>query len=242
MTTGPGRPRLTSQRRPGRTTPEEILDAAGELFTTKGFAATSTREIADMVGIRQASLYHHFANKEEILVALLEETVSPALATARLLATVDAPAVVRLHALATYDVTQLTGTRWNLGALYLLPELRTERFAPFRAQRMRLRSHYQHYAEQALIEITGGDTEVVPGLTDLPFRIVESAIATRADVESGAVPVPESADAAALLADACLRALGWATPLDGIRARSRVLLAEMAGGTPRDLRPPRSDL
>ena len=242
MSTGPGRPRLTSQRRPGRTTPEEILDAAGELFTTKGFAATSTREIADMVGIRQASLYHHFANKEEILVALLEETVSPALAAARVLEKVDAPAVVRLHALATYDVTQLTGTRWNLGALYLLPELRTERFAPFRAQRTLLRSHYQHCAEQALTEITAGDTESAPGLTDLPFRIVESAIATRADVESGAVPTPENTDAAALLADACLRALGWSQPLDEIRAQSRILLDHTAGGTSRDLPPPTSDL
>ncbi|MFF2109657.1 TetR family transcriptional regulator [Rhodococcus sp. ACS1] len=232
MTTGPGRPRLTSQRRPGQTTPEEILDAAGELFTTKGFAATSTRRIAEMVGIRQASLYHHFPNKEEILAALLEETVSPALAAAERLTGADAPATVRLHALATYDVTQLTATRWNLGALYLLPELLTDRFEPFRTQRTLLRGHYRLLADRALTEITGDSGSTSPALADLPFRIVESAIATRADIERGLLPGPENEGAAGLLADACLRTLGWTEPLDEIRAKSRALLAETERGTP----------
>ncbi|MFC9362235.1 TetR/AcrR family transcriptional regulator [Rhodococcus sp. NPDC057014] len=233
MTTGPGRPRLTSQRRPGQTTPEEILDAAGELFTTKGFAATSTRRIAEMVGIRQASLYHHFPNKEEILAALLEETVSPALAAAERLtgADADAAATVRLHALATYDVTQLTATRWNLGALYLLPELLTDRFEPFRTQRTLLRGHYRQLADRALTEITGVSGSTFPAMADLPFRIVESAIATRADIERGLLPGPENEGAAGLLADTCLRALGWTEPLDDIRAKSRALLAETEGGT-----------
>ncbi|OUS97090.1 TetR/AcrR family transcriptional regulator [Rhodococcus sp. NCIMB 12038] len=232
MTTGPGRPRLTSQRRPGQTTPEEILDAAGELFTTKGFAATSTRLIAEMVGIRQASLYHHFPNKEEILAALLEETVSPALAAAGRLTDAAALATVRLHALATFDVTQLTTTRWNLGALYLLPELLTDRFEPFRTQRTLLRGHYRQLADRALTEINRDSGSTSPALADLPFRIVESAIATRADIERGLLPGPENEGAAGLLADACLRTLGWTESLDEIRAKSRALLAETEGGTP----------
>ncbi|MFC0447057.1 TetR/AcrR family transcriptional regulator [Rhodococcus jostii] len=235
MTTGPGRPRLTSQRRPGQSTPEEILDAAGELFTTKGFAATSTRQIAEMVGIRQASLYHHFPNKEEILAALLEETVSPALAAADRICGAPEPATVRLHALATFDVTQLTTTKWNLGALYLLPELLTDRFEPFRTQRTLLRGHYRQLADLALTEIADGSGNASPVLADLPFRIVESAIATRADIERGLLPGPENEGAAGLLADTCLRALGWTKPMDDIRSKSRTLLAETATGTPRHL-------
>ena len=50
-----------------RRTREEILAAAAGLFAERGYAATSTRLIADTVGIRQASLYYHFANKEQIL-------------------------------------------------------------------------------------------------------------------------------------------------------------------------------
>ena len=72
---GRGRPRLEQSRRPGKTAREEILDAAAELFTTHGYANTSTRRIADAVGVRQASLYHHFATKDDILDALLAGTV-----------------------------------------------------------------------------------------------------------------------------------------------------------------------
>lgn len=51
-------------------TKQEILAAALDLFSTQGFEATSVSQIADAVGIRKASLYSHFASKQEILDAL----------------------------------------------------------------------------------------------------------------------------------------------------------------------------
>jgi AcrR family transcriptional regulator len=53
-----------------RSTQERVLDTAAELFWTKGFGATTTREIAARLGIRQASLYHYVASKEELLYHL----------------------------------------------------------------------------------------------------------------------------------------------------------------------------
>lgn len=50
----------------------EILDAALTLFSTGGYEATSISQIAEAVGIRKASLYSHFASKQEILDALIE--------------------------------------------------------------------------------------------------------------------------------------------------------------------------
>jgi TetR/AcrR family transcriptional regulator, cholesterol catabolism regulator len=47
-----------------------VLDQAAELFWKKGYASTTTREIAASLGIRQASLYHHFASKEDLLCQL----------------------------------------------------------------------------------------------------------------------------------------------------------------------------
>lgn len=55
-------------------TKQEILDAALELFSTQGYEATSVSQIADAVGIRKASLYSHFASKQEILDRLLQVT------------------------------------------------------------------------------------------------------------------------------------------------------------------------
>ena len=53
-------------------TKQEILDVALELFSVKGYEATSLSTIADAVGIRKASLYSHFDSKQDILDRLIE--------------------------------------------------------------------------------------------------------------------------------------------------------------------------
>src|SRR6478609_9556412 len=111
---GRGRPRLEQSRRPGKTARDEILDAAAELFTNLGYASTSTRRIADAVGVRQASLYHHFATKDDILDALLAGTVDVPLRLAAELLEEDGAAAARLHALIVADVAQLCRSTWNL--------------------------------------------------------------------------------------------------------------------------------
>lgn len=50
----------------------EILDAAEQLFVTKGFDGTSTNDILELVGIARGTLYYHFKSKEEILDAMIE--------------------------------------------------------------------------------------------------------------------------------------------------------------------------
>ena len=50
----------------------EILDAAAELFATRGYEKTSTGDILDCVGIARGTLYYHFKSKEDILDALIE--------------------------------------------------------------------------------------------------------------------------------------------------------------------------
>ena len=57
-------------------TKQEILDAALELFSVQGYEATSISQLADAVGIRKASLYSHFENKQAILDALMQSTLA----------------------------------------------------------------------------------------------------------------------------------------------------------------------
>lgn len=56
-----------------KSTKQKILDAALDLFSTQGFEATSVSQIADEVGIRKASMYSHFASKQEILESLMHD-------------------------------------------------------------------------------------------------------------------------------------------------------------------------
>lgn len=54
-------------------TKEQILAVSLDLFSVNGFEATSIARIADAVGIRKASLYSHFENKQDILDTLVDE-------------------------------------------------------------------------------------------------------------------------------------------------------------------------
>jgi AcrR family transcriptional regulator len=56
-------------------TRENILEAAAKIFSEKGFHATSMQDIADAVQLQKASLYHHFASKQEILMDILDQAL-----------------------------------------------------------------------------------------------------------------------------------------------------------------------
>jgi AcrR family transcriptional regulator len=64
--------------RPGRArrgslTRKQILDASLRLFSEKGFARTSVRDIARGAGITDAAIYYHFSSKRDLFEALFEE-------------------------------------------------------------------------------------------------------------------------------------------------------------------------
>ncbi|WP_235921471.1 TetR/AcrR family transcriptional regulator [Lentzea tibetensis] len=185
-----GRPRATGVSGDSR---RDLLDAAAELFTTRGYAATSTRAIAQRAGLRQASLYHYFGGKDDVLAELLEATVLPSLQRAEELGALDVPPMVKLWALSEFDIALLCGGAHNLGALYLLPELNSERFARFRAERAALKVAYGELVDGPEVRV------------DLVFGLVEGVILTRREKA-----ISEVADFAAAGADACVRVAGCA--------------------------------
>ena len=211
--------------RPGATARDEILDAAAELFTSQGFANTSTRAIAEAVGIRQSSLYHHFATKDEILGELLGGTVSNSLAFARAVQGEPmsvgsvrgmADSAARLHALVLFDGSQLCSSRWNLGVLYHLPEARADVFQPFMAARKELRDIYGALGHKLALA-SGASQGAAADVGDTAFRLVESLINLRAD---GLV----ADDSAAATADSVLILAGLREGLPAIRVASQELM------------------
>ena len=66
--------RLSSRtRETGSERRAELLAIAAELFATRGFLATTVRDIADAAGILSGSLYHHFDSKESMVDEILRE-------------------------------------------------------------------------------------------------------------------------------------------------------------------------
>jgi AcrR family transcriptional regulator len=157
---------------------DQVLDAAAELFVTRGFAATSTREIAEEVGIRQASLYYrddgsgsgtgvtrftiHFAGKDEILAELLQRSVRP---TVDKIAKIEALVPPETHETALYlltlvDIRTLAEAPQNVGILYGLPDVTSsEIYSQFRDARQELVDAYSRLGIQIASPPVLADTD-----------------------------------------------------------------------------------
>lgn len=63
---------VEKMRQEGRSVRENILAAAVQLFAEYGYHAAPLRDIARITGIQAASIYYHYANKEALLVEIME--------------------------------------------------------------------------------------------------------------------------------------------------------------------------
>lgn len=199
MATTRGRPRRIASSPSGQGTATDILHAAARLFCSVGYGNTSTHRIAEEAGIRQASIYHHFAGKHEILLELLLSTVQPSLEVAQRLLDAAEPAPARLWALCVADVRLLSSGPDNVGVLYLLPELTDPRLADFEARRHELRTAYAVLVAGCLEP----SADPATGAADLVLALVESVISRRREQ-----PQLDVSDLAPRIADAALRTLG----------------------------------
>ena len=78
----PSTRRSASQRRRA----PQIIDAAARVFAERGFHGATTQDIADVLGIRQASLYYYFSSKEAALELVCLKGVEGFFAAAKTIA------------------------------------------------------------------------------------------------------------------------------------------------------------
>jgi AcrR family transcriptional regulator len=83
-----------------------LLAVARQLFTERGYAGTSTNEIADQAGVTRGALYHHFATKDDLFRAVFEQLEAEVAEhiTREALAGADPLAQLRLGSRAFLDV------------------------------------------------------------------------------------------------------------------------------------------
>jgi AcrR family transcriptional regulator len=81
----------------------QLVRASARLFREKGYDATSVRDIARATGMQSGSWVYHFATKQDILTAVMEQGLLDALARIEAVAALDLPprrkfaALVRTH-------------------------------------------------------------------------------------------------------------------------------------------------
>jgi AcrR family transcriptional regulator len=54
---------------------QQILDAALPIFSRKGFALTTTSEIAKAAGVAEGTIYNYFSNKRELFIAVIKNLI-----------------------------------------------------------------------------------------------------------------------------------------------------------------------
>lgn len=86
-----------------------LLHEAARLFRDKGYERTTVRDLAAAVGIQSGSLFHHFRTKEDILKAVMVETIR--LNTALMQAAMEAATTSRdkLQALIRAELESING-------------------------------------------------------------------------------------------------------------------------------------
>ncbi len=62
-------------RRDGSDTANQLRRGAAQLFWKKGYAATTIRELAGLLGMQKASLYYHIDSKEDLLYDICVESL-----------------------------------------------------------------------------------------------------------------------------------------------------------------------
>ena len=107
----------------------------------QGYHPTTTRQIAERVGIQQPSLFHHFASKAEIVAELLEWDLGQTLPVAQELARESSSAAARLYRYLTFDIDHLMNAPYNLAGVFTEDVMADPAFAPWACRRHELHGH-----------------------------------------------------------------------------------------------------
>ncbi len=149
-----------------RSTRELILLHASRLFSARGFAGTSTRDIASAVGIRQPSVYSHFTSKHAIAEELLRRDLTAGIEALTQCCADGGDAAVELYRYLLWEVAYVRDTPLDLRALYLGELLQLPQFEEGR----RLNAEYE--------ALLGGI--IARGIDRAEFGGVDVAFAVRA--------------------------------------------------------------
>jgi AcrR family transcriptional regulator len=96
----------TPRQRRKETRPQELLDAALQLFVEKGFAATRSEEVAQRAGVSKGTLYLYYPSKEELFKAVIRNNLSHLIAEGQELA-------AQFEGTSSELLTQLIGVWWE---------------------------------------------------------------------------------------------------------------------------------
>lgn len=159
-------------RRDGAATAKELRDVAATLFWQKGYAATSTRELADALGVQRASIYYHIRSKEDLLHDICIESLTNLSTAVTAAIAYEGDPVARIKALIKAHVLAMLQDKAKHATMLtelhsLTPERRTEVLALRREYECLVRGVLAHAQDAGALsrDLTANELEL--GLLNL---------------------------------------------------------------------------
>ncbi len=171
-----GKPRLTPRKRPlqarSRFTVDQLLEAAAQVFSQRGYAGTTTNQVAERAGVSIGSLYQYFPNKDALLLALVERHMEQG--AALLEALCADPAEATLEVLVAAFVHQVVGLHLADPGLHQVLLYEAPRTAAVTARLHRIEDAMATAVEARLARIPGASVAHTGHAGYLLVHLVES--------------------------------------------------------------------
>lgn len=135
-------------------TRQEILIQASRLFKRLGYRATTTREIAKAVNIKQPSLFHHFSSKKAIVEEIFSLSLNEAAIRIEKACRAEGPASERLHEYLVWDLSTLHRMPIAMSAIYTGDALKSPELAELAEK---LKTFYRSLENLISQGISGGE-------------------------------------------------------------------------------------
>ena len=208
-------------------TRERILRAAAALFARRGFYGTSTREVADAVGIRQPSLFYHFPTKHAMLAELLDRDLGQSLERIRRCRAAGGGPAVGLYAYLVEDAAALIRLPFDARGLYNDEVLEDAALAIQRAQREDLHEEFRQVVAEGCA--TGEFRDIDP---DFAQQMITAVVMTTISATGNARVPMDPGERPRRIADfVLLGLLRDPADLDRVRAEATGLGAEAELGS-----------
>jgi AcrR family transcriptional regulator len=153
------RTRSTTRRSPGKRaqnkerTKKEILRAALEFFSRKGFSRTTTKQISTRAGIAEGTLFNYFKTKEDLALYFFEQEVAGLIEWYQSQTKLRrSPLSERLFAIIQRHLDRIGPYEEFIGAVYLRALQPVSRLNPLSLETQELNLRYLRFIQQVLRE------------------------------------------------------------------------------------------
>ncbi len=149
-----------------KATQERILKVALELFSTRGFYETTTRQISRKAGVAEGTLFNYFRSKEDLALYFFEREVAGIIAWFEQEKGLrDATVVEQLFAIVQRHLDRIEPYEEFIGAVYLRALQPVSKLHPMSLESQSLNLRYLRFIREILQRAE--EEEEIPALGDL---------------------------------------------------------------------------